>query len=1095
MNNALEIIAVSLRKLAILVALQFVLAVSGQAQTAQFVGTVLDPTRAVIPEAEVTAFHVETGIRRRTVTNESGYYTLPSLPTGTYTLQVQKQGFRPVTQSGIKLDIEQVARLDFQLQVGEVTDSIQVEASAPMLQFADSSQGQVIANRQIVELPLNGRNYTQLILLSSGATQPEPGTRGSRSGFSSNGQRSYQNNFLLDGIDNNTNLLAVQSDDFQVIQPNVDAIQEFKVQTNAYGAEYGRGAGAVVNVAIKSGTNAFHGTLFEFLRNDNIEANNFFNNRAGVPRPEFRQNQFGGTLGGPIRKNKAFFFGDYQGTRIRRASTQNSLVPTAPERQGDFSQTFLGGALQTIYDPSTYDPATNMRSPFPQNRIPTNRIDPVAAKLVELYPLPNTPAVGANFISNFPIRDDADQFDVRSDLQVTSQDHLFVRYSYQNRPVFNPPPLPAPAVGGVFSQGARTYTGNSAVLGHTHIFSPTLLSDLRLGYTRIVADWAPTNSEPLNQKFGIKGTQPDLPGLASLGISGYQSLGDPGFLPNITKANNYELSGALHWNKSRHDVALGANGRHVQSTLFTTPQTRGQFGFTGNFTRQTSPLTAGNGLADFLLGIPTGSTISGTAQGFYLRSPLALYIQDNWRLSSRLALNLGLRYERAPFYHERYGNIGNLFLPGAGGAGVPRLLTPRDPGVPGSSLVSVDNTNFAPRLGFAYELSSKMVLRGAYGIFYGAEEQVGGGSMLHNNPPFNTRSDFATNNLVPNLLLSTGFPLGAVPQRPRLIVMSEDFPSPYSQQWNVTIERQLAGELVVSAAYVGSASAHVYHGNEINAPPPGPGNVNDRRPIDRVDFPVFGVIPVGAIFRTEPRGLANYHSLQLRAEKRYTSGLFLLGSWIYSKAIDLSGDLYGDGASGGINNNSDIRAERGRASFDVRHRAVVSYGYELPFGKGRALAKALPAAVDHLVGGWQIQGITTFRSGLPFTVSATGNASNTQSGDRPDLIGDPHLPSEQRSIDRWFDSAAFRRQAQFTFGNAGRNILSGPRLANFDFSLFKNFVLRESVTVQFRSEVFNLMNSAHFGQPGATLGTAPFGRIQSTVAPPRQFQFALKLLF
>lgn len=1064
----------------------------GQQATLQ--GQVRDQSNAVVPGATITVIRTETGDTRVGISNGSGSYSIPLLQPGSYTVSIKKDGFRPVTRSDVKLDVQQVAQIDVSLELGAVSDVVQVRAEVSPLQLADSSQGQVIANKQITVLPLNGRNYTHLILLSNGATAPEPGTRGGTSGFSSNGQRSYQNNFLLDGADNNTNLLAMQSGDFEVIQPNLDAIEEFKVETSGYSAAYGRGSGAVVNVAIKSGTNQFHGTAFEFLRNDKIEANNFFNNRAGVAIPPFRQNQFGGTLGGPIRREKLFFFGDYQGTRIRRASTQYSNVPTDLERTGDFSRTLVGGRLQTIYDPQTYNAATGMRAAFPGNVIPANRLDGVARELVNLYPKPNATAAGTNFLSNFPIKDDANQYDLRGDVVATDSDRLFLRFSYQDRPIFNPPPLPPPAVGGTFNQGPRDMTSHSALIGYTHIFSSSLLSETRLAYTRVVADWATSNPQPLNQKYGIEGTAPELPGLAEMSLSGYATLGDPGYLPNLTKANNYEIAETIHWNRSRHDVSFGLNARQVQSTLYTLPQNRGSFSFTGNFTRQTSPLSGGNAIADFLLGIPTTATISTTSQCFYIRNPLALFVQDNWRVSKRLTVNLGLRYERAPWYHERYNSIANLFR--TSGSSIPKLLTPDSPGVPGNNLVSTPNLNFAPRAGLVYQISNGLVMRAGYGVFYGAEEQMGGGVLLQTNPPFGAASAFATDNVSPNILLRSGFPPGASfgnVQRPNLNALSLNFPSPVSHQWNATLETKLPGNVVGTVAYVGSVGNHMFMTFPINAPPPGPGNINTRRPINVVEVPLLGIIPVGAIAMTEPRGLSNYHSLQVKAERRYSNGLFLLTSWIYSKAIDYGGEANGDGSSGNPNNPADLSQERGRSSYDLRHRVVVSYGYELPFGKGRAFARDVNRFADFLVGGWQMQGITTYQTGLPFTVSATGNASNTQSGDRPNVVGDPNTGI--RSLDRWFDTAAFQRQAQYTFGNAGRDILSAPGIVNWSGSLFKNFVIREQTILQFRAEAFNLMNTANFARPGSQLGTASFGVISATATPPRQWQFALKLLF
>lgn len=1066
------------------------------AQTAEIIGRITDPSNAVIPEASVSVTSVDTGIKRNTTSNEQGYYTVPLLQPGDYKIFVQKEGFKTAIQPKIRLVVQQVARLDFVLEVGEIAEVVNVTAEPPLLQTSDTSQGQVIASKQIVELPLNGRDYSQLILLSTGATELGPGARIGQSEFSSNGQRSYQNNFILDGLGNDVNLLAYQSGDLQVIRPNLDAIQEFKVQTNAYSAEFGRGAGAVVNVAIKSGTNELHGSAFEFLRNDNMEANNFFNNRSGLPRPEFRQNQFGFAVGGPIRRDTAFLFGDYQGTRIRQPSTRVVRVPTALERQGDFSQTLIGGRLEPIFDPATFNPATGTRQPFPGNIIPRDRFDPVAGRLIGLYPEPN--AVGtANFISNFSRRDDTDQFDIREDTNIGDSDKLFVRYSYQRRELLSPPPLPGQAVSGSSSDGPKVFGAHSVVFNETHAVSPRLINSFRAGYTRLTTQEQTTNSEPLNQTFGIRGTPPDLPGLAELAISGFQGLGDPGFLPRVTKANTYEVADTLLWTRGTHSFKAGITIRHVQSTLFTVPQTRGNFSFTGNFTHQTSPQTSGIGLADFLLGIPTTATLSSTSHAFYLRTPFGAFLEDSWHVTSRLTLNLGLRYDRAPWYRDRYGNAANLFL--EQDPLNPPLLTDKDPGVPGPSLVETDNNNFAPRVGLAYQISPKNVLRLGYGVFYGAEEPIGGGLMLQNNPPFLIASSFTTDNLRPNLLLREGFPPGAVTQRPQrlsLISLSREFPAPYSQQWNVTLERQVAGDLVVSAAYVGATGTHLYQSRAENVPPPGPGDLNSRRPIQAVNVPTLGVLPIGAVSRIEPRGRSSYHSLQLRSEKRFSQGLFFLISWIYSKAIDDAGWPLGPSVTGdSANNPKDLSKERALATFDVRNRLVISYGYELPFGRGRAFLHDLWPAVNHLVGGWQIQSITTIRSGLPFTVVATGNASNTVSGNRPDLIGNPTLPSKEQRVERFFNTEAFQRQRAFTFGNAGRNILTSDGLVNFDFSIFKNIDVHDKLRLQFRAESFNAFNTPSFGFPGSTLGTPTFGVVTSTTVRPRQYQLGLKVIF
>ncbi|HEY7306338.1 MAG TPA: TonB-dependent receptor [Bryobacteraceae bacterium] len=1065
-----------------------------QTATGQITGTVTDPTGGVVPDAKVVVASLDSGFTREAFSSRDGYYVVPGLPPGNYQVTVEAKGFNIAKTSAMRLHVEQAIRLDFALEVGVVAQAITVQATAPLVQSTEGSLGQVIGNRQVLDLPLNGRQYNQLVLLSNGASEADPGTRAGVSGFSSNGQRPYQNNFMLDGLDNNSNALDYQGASVDVIRPNIDALQEFKVQTNAYSAEFGRGAGAVVNVALKSGSNEFHGTAFEFLRNDKIQANDFFNNSSGIPRPAFHQNQFGGTFGGPIKRDKVFFFLDYQGTLVRRPQTQAAIVPTAAERSGDFSQYSVGGAPVQIFDPATYDPATNTRTAFPGNIIPPDRIDPVAAKLVQTYPAPNVPGQVPNYFAASPRTTDTHQFDIRQDVQLGASTRLFARYSYQTLTDDIPPVLPPPAVGAIFGQGPFTFDTQAVAAGLDHTFSPTLLNQLRIGYTRLNTNRNTVNTHPLNQEFGINGTVP-VQGLAELDISDFQSLGDPQFQPNQKVANTYEVRNDISWVRGKHTISIGGQIMQVQSSIFVARNTRGEFSFADSFTRQTSTLEGGSGLADLLLGIPTNSGVSTPSQAYYIRSPFAAYIQDSWRMTRRLTITAGVRYDLQPWYHERYGNIANLVLDGY--MPNPPLVTPRSAGVPNGSLVDTNSLNFAPRLGFAYELSSKTVLRAGYGLFFGGEEQIGGGLMLHSNPPFLLSSNFSTDSVHPDILLGVGFPPGAVttnPVRPSFVNFPEAFPTPYSQQWNFTFEQEISPNLVVSASYVGSTSTHLSSAFSANSPPPGPGNINSRRPIKEVDIPTVGTIPIGDITRVEPRGLANYHSLQLRAEKRMSSGLTFLTAYTLSKAID---DSYGglDDTTSPPNNNADLAAERSRASFDVRHRLVFSYIYELPFGKGRHFLSAASPLVDGLVGGWQVEGLSTIRSGMPFSVTATGNLSNTESASRPNLVGNPRLSSGQQSIDHFFNTDAFQFQAPYTFGNAGRNILTGPDFVEFDFSVIKLVHIRERLSLQFRAEAFNVFNHPIFGFPGSTLGVGGFGVISSTAFPPRELQFGMKLVF
>jgi len=1059
-------------------------------QTAQITGRVTDSTGAVIPGTSLAVTNVATGVDRQVTTNEAGYYTVPLLPPGQYRVVVQQQGFRPITRSGITLEVDQRAELNFTLEVGALTEQIEVTAAVAQLNTVEASQGQVIENQRIVELPLNGRTYTDLALLSAGTVQP---LSSRYEGFSSGGMRNTQNNFILDGVDNNGIELAGAQRRSEMVQPSIDAIREFKVQTNAYAAEYGRAMASVVNVTTKSGTNQVHGTAFEFLRNEKLDAKNFFD-PPEKPKPPFKRNQYGFSIGGPVYlgklfdgRNKVFFFGDYEGTKVRESSTTTSTIPTLRMRGGDFGELL---PAKTITDPRA-------GQPFPGNLIPASRFDPLGLTLIKLYPEPQKPGIASNYLYQAPVTQDVKKWDFRTDVNLTAEDNVSWRISKHDS--VNPAALtlPPPAYGG---GGLDWITeGYNTGVNWNHIWTPNFIMSLRGAWNFALFkrdNPAQTGGELLNRKYGIRGGTDTIPGgFSSIGITGYRGLGIGGFNPVDRDSQNRQLAADATWTRGKHAVKFGASILRSQNNIFNIRNELGNYTFNAQYTR--------DGVADFLLGMAS-QYLWNTRLQVQLRSwNNGFFIQDDWKITPRLTLNLGARYEVVLPFIDKYDRIGifdtwtdpnNPRLIYGGAEGKDRY---------NRAMYATDKNNLMPRFGFAYKLNDRTVVRSGYGIFYGYLEPYGDTEYIIGNPPNAYGVTLTSSPTVPAVILNQGPPPGSLDlaRATGLTFISYQRRGDigYGQQWNFNIQRELGRDWMVEVGYSGSKGTHLLRRYEDNFSPPGPGNLNAKRRYQKAEIPGTGIVtsPLGPMYGHYNDGNSNYHALLAKLEKRFSNGFTLLTSYAYSKAL---GDTCGNAASGdtsgcGYQDTRYLHLERAVANEDVPHRFVGSGVYELPFGQGRQWGSGLPAAAEAVFGGWSLGSIVVYANGRPYSPTVSGNPANTGTFgivNRPNLAGDPW--SGTRTLDQDFNIAAFAPNRQFQVGNAGRNILRQRSFFNWDFSALKNFRLHERLRLQFRFEAFHFSNTPRFGQAGHAVGTATFGRI-SGAETPRNLQFGLKLIW
>jgi hypothetical protein len=1062
---------------------------SAQVDTGAITGVVTDGSGAVVPNAKVTITQVETGIQTGLTSNSAGFYAAPALKPGPYSISVAAQGFRPEVRTGIELRMQERLAIDFELEVGATTTEVTVTAAAPLLESETSSLGQVVEARTITDLPLNGRTFIQLATLTAG-TLPSNRTA-ERDNFVANGARPIQNSYLLDGVENKNRILGFDRSASQIVSPIPDAIQEFKVQTSTFSAEFGQAAGGVVNVTMRSGTNAIHGSLFEFLRNSKLDALPYFQPPSGQ-RPAFIQNQFGATVGGPIVKNRTFYFVSWQSSREVNAAPQIGSVPIDAVRTGNFG-------TARIYDPATTRPnpagSGFVRDLFPNSMVPANRWDAVAARVSELYPRPNLPGTVRNHFYNPKERVYNDQYNVRIDHRFSDRDSIFGRVSWGGNENTLPTTLPEPANN--FSLAEPTQ--QSVAISETHQLTQTMVNEFRFGLVRTRLRQQ-IEGERLFEEYGIHGTVNDpfirgLPQFTPQGLSGVGTTG-PGDLPiETTGSGNLPLDKIgrvlqfidnVSWIHGRHTVKFGADVQQVNMYGYATNAARPNFAFNGVYT-QNPQARAGTGhaYADFLLGLSNNVTLATPTVNEIRQRIFQGYIADDWKATSKLTVNVGMRYELAwPFYdlEDKYTNFilesGPLYgtflrSADAGRAGV------------GRGLVRGDFNNFAPRLGLAYQATAKTVVRAAFGVFYGRDENIGVGRRLTNNPPQFVQRQFISDQINPNIVLATGFPANALDpnltQNPVANSLPFDSPLPYVLQWNFNVQREVPGQWVIQVGYTGSGARKLYYPLNINTPPPGSGAIDPRRPIQGV----------AGVFNYAPLFNSSYNALLAKAERRFSSGFSLLASYTYGHSID-GGSSNNDQSDPGPQDPRNLRVHRGNSNFDITHRYVLSGVWELPFGKGKPWASE-NAVARIIAGGWQLSGIWSAQTGLPFTVTLNFDPTNSGVTGRPNRIAGGTLPAGQRDPARWFDLNAFAAPAQFTYGNAGRNILRAPGRQNVDVGVTRNFRFTERVNLQFRGEFFNLFNTPQFGLPGMSIGTPGAGIIGGVVTPERQVQLAMRL--
>jgi len=1103
-----------------------------QSASGTILGSVRDSSGAAVSSATVTLINQQTGFRRESPTDRNGDFEAPYVPLGRYVVTVKSPGFKTVERSGLTLEVDQKARLEFTLEIGQVNETVTVTEAPPLVKADSSEVGEVVQQRTVQELPLNGRNYVQLVFLTAGVTTGQQGgniegtgafvQRGTGS-FNANGQRGQNNNFMVDGIDNNESWI-----NSTILQPSVEATREFKVYTANAPAEFGRSSGGIVNVQTRGGQNEYHGSVYEYFRNAALDARNFFQRKTALdPRrlPNFVQSQFGGTFGGAIKKNSWFFFGDYQGFRQALGLDITSTVPTAAQKAGNFGSTPIYDPLSTIPDPAR---AGNfIRTPFGNNQIPKSSIPAIAQALVNLYPDPNVAGSAANnyFFSPSKYQHD-DALNVRSDKIISQSNNMFVRVSRGHNVTSLPGALPAPTGTniqlGPYAGADNTQSADSAdfdlvtwggVISDTHVFNPRLVNEFRIGFSRFDLHAVPKNlAYNSAQQLGIKGINEAVPpysnGLIGIRPSGYQNLGNITPIPTISQNTNYQLSENLTQILGRHSIRYGFQviRRHLNFFESQDPA-RGFFNFDTNFTNQPNVAGTGNTIASMLLGFPSQITRTALQGTFGLRAwETSLYVQDDFKVNRRLTLNLGLRYEMFPPLTEAAGRIANFNFSQTDPA--LSLLGTKDPTV-GRSF---DKGNFAPRIGFAYALTGngKTVIRGSYGIHYVSVHYAGQGG-IGRNPPFMPTQAFVPGSIFVGRNVADGLPL-PVPTildtaaklnaaGGSLIAVQLDTHTPRAQQFGLNIQHEIGSGLLADIGWVGTHGSHLFSAYNLNQATPGPTAITARRPIQ-----LLNNLPTITYFGYY--GDSVYEGLQVKLTKRFANGLEFLSNYTWGRSIDnaiagSSGQASRPSVSSQYQDINNIASARGLSSFDIASRFVFSGLYEIPVGHGRKYGSSMNRLADLVIGGWQMNTIITMQSGRPFTPVLASNGLNNGNFQLPNRIGSGNLPDDQRTIQRWFNtsinpadsSRAFDTPALYQFGNSGYNILRGPGLQTVDLAVHKNIPLTERVKMQLRGEGFNILNRANFALPNINLGAAAGGTISSTITTSRQIQMVAKIEF
>ncbi|MFN7926226.1 MAG: TonB-dependent receptor [Bryobacteraceae bacterium] len=1074
------------RRTAFLSAILFVGALGAQVETGTIAGSISDPAGSMIPGASVAIKSEATGLSVTTQSNEIGRFQSPPLKPGEYEMSISKAGFKNSVLT-VRVEVNQRVAAEIKLQIGDAAEHVTIEATAVQLESESSTLGNVRPERAVAELPLNARNFATLIFLSPGtvpsfdrdASGLSGTTRRGVSNASVNGVRPTNdwNSLLIEGLDNTENHNGFGA----VVFPPVDAIQEFKVQTSAADAQFGRAAGGFTNVVLKSGGRSVHGSLFEFHRNSEFDAKNFFT--APGASTHFLLNQFGGTLGGPVaipglynaNRQKTFFFAAVQVDRRRQAQAFVSTVPTQQNHSGNFSD-----IAQRIYDPLTS--SGNTRQQFPGNVIPASRFNSAGKGLLDLYPTPNRGGLGANFTSDSSRIYNSWQTDYKVDHYITQTHSLTFRGSTGSTDIIEGMPLPLPAAAAVGP--SKFPVGQYSIIDRLTI-SPTKLNEFRFGLTRMNMQLIQPNAgKNLAQQLGIKGVNTGdfiTSGLPRVTPAGYQVLGDDPFNPATLVTNNFQTEDVFYWTRGAHALRMGARLDRRQYNAFQSSAIRGIQNFTGVYTNNpASPAGTGNSLADMLLGAPIGGNIV-ILEGIrgFRRWEIGSFIQDDWKVSQRLTLNLGLRYEVYPQFP--WVEVGNrqsvLLLPSQ------QLVQVGTNGV-SRNAANIDKNNFAPRIGAAFRVNEKTVIRTAYGIYYAAP-QFEINRNLAINPPFagsyafnNNQADFAGARKV-----EQGFERSFTAAGATIRGLERNLAMPYVQQWNFNVQRQLPFNVLATIAYVGTKGVKLRDEIDLNQPRPGPGAVAARRA-----YPVFS-----GIINTEFRANSNYHGLQATLEKRYAKGLSFLASYTWGHAID-DAALFGGDHQDMLN----LRADRSNSPYDIRHTFIYSFNYELPFGRGQHGAAA--AALR----GWQMNGILRLSTGFFLTPTVGPNTLNGSGFQRPDVVPGCKAKLDNPTPTRWFDGSCFSIPAQFTFGNGGRDTIVGPGTHNFDFSMFRNLLLSRGDSqkqLQMRGEIFNITNTPQFNNPNTTIGVGTTALISAAGSPTsfqriqRQVQLGLRFTF
>jgi hypothetical protein len=1214
-----------------------------QVDTGSILGTITDASGAAISGAKVTLTNEGTGAALTFTTGGDGVYKFTPLKIGSYKVTASFQGFRTTTQTNIVVNVGTDVVINFSLNPGAVTQTVEVVATVPVLQTQNAAMGQVVDSKSVNDLPLNGRNFTFLAQLSAGVNTPQADTRGNAAtgAFSANGSRPAQNNYLLDGVDNNSDTVDFLNGTNFVVLPPVDAIDEFKVETSGFSAQYGRSGAAVLNATIKSGTNELHGAAWEFFRNDKLDAANFFENADKIKKGALHQNQFGVAAGGPILKNKIFVFGDYEGFRRVQGTVFTGAVPTALMRssgytdltdllsQGGTESDALGRTVPTgtVFDPATTrsvtlgakDPVSGLtatktgfvRDPFGTcapstltftaaacglNKLPAGRLDANAIALLNLYPAPTTSSLFSNFGDSPKLYQHRNAFDTRMDLNINEKNQLFYRFSYVDDPQFIPGIFGGVADGGGFQDGNQTANAQQSALGYTHTFNPSLINVARAGlnYLHTTRNIPAANDlSNLPGKYGIMAIPQahENGGLPAFGFNGaLQTLGGNAFLPSDEVTSTFQLTDDLTKIYGKHTFKGGFEWQHVKFSTLQPPWSRGEFDFNGNYTDVPGTNSGHTGMAQLLL-VPQASSLAAGSNAInYVGGPDSVFVsnisltdngknyygfygQDDWKVTNKLTLNLGLRWDYFQPVYEHRGFQAN-FIPAGAPTNGPAYLIPQGKtdlsyltsvdctnpananfltcllakdgialsvGKYGKSLGVGQKSNIAPRFGFAYQATPKLVLRGGFGIFYNGFENRGFSPNLGENYPFQFNFSFfnpdaghpinnftgcATATPAGGPTFETGF--SCTPLDPKLVNASGlglrgiqyNYLTPYSMGGNLTLQYQLTSSMSFQAAYVTTLARHLETF-------PGNNNVTSLQP-NSVD--VTTLVPFRDFGRgnsqAETNGSSHYHALQTKGEKLFKNGLNFLVTYTWSKTMSDAGDLL----NGGSDNvgyiapsvpGFGIHYNYGLANFDIRNVFHFSGGYELPFGKGKKFMTGASGVTDKVVGGWSVQWITTLQGGQPITLSCVNNSVQISNcgalfTGQPLKLG---IHTDSNGKVSWFgnpgafaDPPACTVVGSCTAKNlGGETQVPGPGYHRLDFSIFKDFPFNEKRRLQFRTEIFNVFNHPNFNAPGfggngvVSIGGSTnyvsgstFGEIGSTrddPYDPRQIQFALKLIF